>query len=145
MRINNDVRNYVRNAVGKKAATKRNEIVEEISKLRKSYDKKLKEKKNNIKTKLKQICDVARAEIIEYAKSVDCKMVGSDNTDFVSPNTYDIDIHIVTNGVEKVDEAEKKLRDLDTKINEVIEEILFKLSLGGDYDSVVKEINNIKF
>ena len=145
MRINNDVRNYVRNAVDKKAATKRNEIVEEISKLRKSYDNKLKEKKNNIKAKLRKICDVARAEIVEYAKSIDCKMVNSDNTDFVSPNTYDIDIHTVASGFEKVDEAEKKLRDFDTKINEVIEKILFKLSLGGDYDSVVNEINNIKF
>lgn len=145
MRINNEIRNYVRNAVEKKATTKRNEIVEEIIKLKKSYDKKLKEKKDNIKAKLKQICDVARAEIVEYAKSVDCKMVNSDNTDFVSPNTYDIDIHIVASGFEKVDEAEKRLRDIDTKIDEVVEEILFKLSLGGDYDSVVKEINNIKF
>lgn len=145
MRINNDVRNYVRNAVDKKAAPKRQEIVDEITKLRKSYDEKLKEKKEILKAKLKQICDAARTEIVKYAKSVDCKMVNSDNTDFVSPNTYDIDIHTTTSGFEKVDEAEKKLRDIDTKINEVIEEILFKLSLGGDYYSVVKEINNIKF
>lgn len=145
MRINNDVRNYVRNAVDKKAAPKRNEIADELIKLRKSYDEKLKEKKKILKAKLKQICDAARAEIVKYAKSIDCKMINSDNTDFVSPNTYDIDIHVTTSGFEKVDEAEKKMRDLDTKINEVVEEILFKLSLGGDYDSVVKEINNIKF
>ena len=98
-----------------------------------------------MKAKLNQICAVARTEIIKYAKTVDCNLKLNNKSDFVSADTYDIDRYLVVNGCEKVDAAEKKLQDFDTKINEVVDELLFKFSLGGDYDSIVKEINNIKF
>ena len=145
MRINNDIRGYVRKAVDKRAEPKRKEIVNELTKLRLSYDEKLKKKREIVKAKLNQICSVARTEIIEYAKTVDCKLKLYDKHDFVSPDNYDIDRCLVVNGCEKVDAVEKKLQAFDCRVNEIVDEILFKLSLGGDYDSIIKEINNIKF
>ena len=145
MRINNDIRGYVRKAVDKRAEPKREEIVNELTKLKSSYDEKLEKKREIVKAKLNQICAVARTEIIEYAKTVDCKLKLHNKNDFVSPDSYDIDMYLTFNGCEKVDAVEKKLQAFDCRVNEVVEEILFKLSLGGDYDSIIKEINNIKF
>ena len=145
MRINNDIRGYVRKAVDKRAEPKRQEIVNELTKLKSSYDEKLEKKREIVKAKLNQICAVARTEIIEYAKTVDCKLELHNKRDFVSPNNYDIDRYLVVNGFEKVDAVEKKLQAFDCRVNEIVDEILFKLSLGGDYDSIIKEINNIKF
>ena len=145
MRINNDIRGYVRKAVDKRAEPKRQEIVNELTKLKFSYDEKLKKKLEIVKAKLNQICAVARTEIIEYAKTVDCKLKPYDKNDFVSPDNYDIDRCLVVNGCEKVDAVKKKLQAFDCRVNEIVDEILFKLSLGGDYDSIIKEINNIKF
>lgn len=145
MRINNDIRLYVRKAVDKRAQPKRQEIVNELMKLKSSYNEKLEKKREIVKAKLNQICAVARTEIIEYAKTVDCKLELHDERDFVSPDGYDIDRYLVVNGCEKVDAVDKKLQAFDCMVNEVVEEILFKLSLGGDYDSIIKEINNIKF
>ena len=145
MRINNDVRNYVRKAVDKKAETKRNELVEDVTKVEDEYEKRLSEKREVVKAKLKQLCAVARTELIKYAKSVGCKLVKHCDSDFVSEDNYDVDKYLTAEGERLVDEATERLRQFDISVNEKVDEILFKLSLGGDYDSIVKEINNIKF
>lgn len=49
MRINNDIRDYVRKAVNKKAETKRNELVEEVTKVKDEYEKRLCEKREAVK------------------------------------------------------------------------------------------------
>ena len=128
MRINNDIRGYVRKAVDKGAEPKRQEIVNELTKLKSSYDEKLEKKREIVKAKLNQICAVARTEIIEYAKTVDCKLELHNKRDFASPNNYDIDRYLVVNGCEKVDAVEKKLQAFDCRVNEIVDEILFKLS-----------------
>ena len=145
MRINNEVRNYVRKAVDKKAEARRNELVEEMAKVKDEYDKRLHEKREVVKAKLKQLCAAARAELIKYAKSVGCKLVKYCDSDFVSEDNYDVDRSLTAEGERLVDEAKKRLERFDVSVNEKVDEILFKLSLGGDYESIVKEIDNIKF
>lgn len=145
MRINNDVRNYVSKAVRKKAEAKRNELVEAFKKAKKEYDKRLREKRDVVKERLKQLCAAARTELIEYAKSVGCKLVEHSDNDFVSADCYDVDRYLTAEGEHLVNEATERLNRFDISVNEKVDEILFKLSLGCDYDSIVKEINNIKF
>ena len=148
MRINNDVRNYVRKAVNKKAEAKRNELVDEFNRVNKEYNILLCNKREVVKDKLKQLCDEARTELVKYAKSIGCNMVKSSDRDlsyYVSPSNYDIDNYITVDGKNLVDEASNRIKKLDISINEKVDEILFKLSIGGDYDSIVDEINNIKF
>ena len=145
MRINNDVRNYVRKAVNKKAEAKRNELVDEFNRVNKEYNILLCNKREVVKDKLKQLCDEACTELVKYAKSIGCNMVKSSNRDFVSPSYYDVDNYLTVDGKNLVDEASNRLNKFDIYINEKVDEILFKLSIGGDYESIVKEINNIKF
>ena len=151
MRINNDVRNYVRKAVNKKAEAKRNELVDEFNRVNKEYNILLCNKREVVKDKLKQLCDEARTELVKYAKSIGCNMVKSSNRDlvspgyYVSPSNYDVDNYLTVDGKNLVDEASNRIKKLDISINEKVDEILFKLSIGGDYESIVKEINNIKF
>ena len=145
MRINNDVRKYVRKAVDKKAETKRNELVEEVTKAKDEYDKRICEKREVVKAKLKRLCAVARTEIIKYAKSVGCELVKHFDDDFVSADNYDVDRYLTTDGKRLVDDATERLKQFDISVNEKVDEILFKLSLGCDYESIVKEISNIKF
>ena len=145
MRINNDVRNYVRKAVNKKAEAKRNELVDEFNRVNKEYNILLCNKREVVKDKLKQLCDEACTELVKYAKSIGCNMVKSSNRDFVSPSYYDVDNYLTVDGKNLVDEASNRIKKLDISINEKVDEILFKLSIGGDYESIVKEINNIKF
>ena len=145
MRINNDVRNYVRNAVNKKAEAKRNELVDEFNRVNKEYNMVLCRNREAVKDKAKQLCDEANSELVKYAKSIGCNMVKSSHSDFVSASCYDIDNSITIYGKNLVDEASNRINKLDISINEKIDEILFKLSIGGDYDSIVDEINNIKF
>ena len=145
MRINNDVRNYVRKAVDKKAEAKRNELVEEVTKVREEYAKLLREKRDVVNAKLKQLCAEAQTEIIKYAKSLGCKLVNNREHHFVSANHYNVDNYLTADGERLVKEATERLIQFDTSVKEKVDEILFKLSLGGDYESIVKEINNIKF
>lgn len=145
MRINNDVRIYVRKAVNKKAEAKRNELVDEFNRVNKEYDMLLCHKREAVKDKAKQLCDEARTELIKYAKSIGCDMVRSRHSDFLSASCYDIDNSLTVDGENLVDEASNRIKKLDISINEKVDEILFKLSIGGDYESIVKEINNIKF
>lgn len=145
MRINNDVRNYVRKAVTKRAEAKRNELVEEVTKVKNEYDKQIREKRDVIEDKLRQLCDVARTEFIKYVKSVGCKLNNHKDDAFVHENSYDVDRYLTADCERLVDEAAERLNQFDIPVNEKIDDILFKLSLGGDYESIVKEINNIKF
>ena len=145
MRIDNDVRNYVRKAVDKRAEAKRNELVDEFNRVRKEYDMLICNKREDVKDKLKQFCDEARTKLIKYAKSIGCNMVESCRSSFVSASYYDIDNYLTVDGENLVDEASNRIKKLDISINEKVGEILFKLSIGGDYESIVKEINNIKF
>lgn len=145
MRINNDVRIYVRKAVNKKAEAKRNELVDEFNRVNKEYDMLLCHKREAVKDKAKQLCDEARTELIKYAKSIGCDMVRSRHSDFLSASCYDIDNSLTVDGKNLVDEVSNRIKKLDISINEKVDEILFKLSIGGDYESIVKEINNIKF
>lgn len=145
MRINNDVRNYVRKAVTKRAEAKRNELVEEVTKVKNEYDKQIREKRDVIKDKLRQLCDVARTEFIKYVKSVGYKLNNHKDDAFVHENSYDVDRYLTADCERLVDEAAERLNQFDISVNEKIDDILFKLSLGGDYESIVKEINNIKF
>ena len=145
MRINNDVRIYVRKAVNKKAEAKRNELVDEFNRVKKEYDMLLCHKREAVKDKAKQLCDEAHSELVKYAKSIGCNMVESRHSSFVSASCYGIDNSITIDGKNLVDEASNRIKKLDISISEKIDEILFKLSIGGDYESIVKEINNIKF
>lgn len=145
MRINNDVRNYVRKAVDRKAETKRKELVDDLTRVGDEYRSLLDKKREAVKAKMHQLCCSARDELVKYAKSIGCKLVKLCENDFVSCSEYEIDRQLTADGERLVSEANDRLSRFDASVNEKVDEILFRLSLGGDYESIVEEINNIKF
>ena len=145
MRINNTIRDYIATQVGEKASNRRDELVAEYDKLKNANGREEEKKREFLGRYLKQLCDHTRKDFVKYAESIGFTFGDIDGDDFVSHSTWDIRHKGKYGNWKEIDAARKAIEDFDKEVKKRVDELLFKLSIGKDYDELMKEINSLKF
>lgn len=145
MRINNTIREYIATQVGEKASKKRDELVAAYDKLNNANRSEEEKKRELLGRYLKQLCDQTRKDFVKYAESIGFTFVEVEDNCFVSPSTWDVERKGKYGNWKEVDAARKAIGDFDKEVKKRVDELLFKLSIGKDYDELMKEINSLKF
>ena len=145
MRINNTIRDYIATQVGEKASKKRDELVAAYDKLNKANGSEEEKKRELLGRYLKQLCDQTRKDFVKYAESVGFTFEDIGGDYFVSHSTWDIKNKGKYGNWKEIDAARKAIVDFDKEVKKRVDELLFKLSIGKDYDELMKEINSLKF
>lgn len=145
MRINNTIRDYIATQVREKASKKRDELVAAYDKLNNANGREEEKKRELLGRYLKQLCDQTRKDFVKYAESIGFTFGDIDNNDFVSHSAWDIRHKGKYGNWNEIDAARKVIEDFDKEVKKRVDELLFKLSIGKDYDELMKEINSLKF
>ena len=145
MRINNTIRDYIATQVGEKASKKRDELVAAYDKLNKANGSEEEKKRELLGRYLKQLCDQTRKDFVKYAESVGFTFEDIGGDYFVSHSDWDIKNKGKYGNWKEIDAARKAIVDFDKEVKKRVDELLFKLSIGKDYDELMKEINSLKF
>lgn len=145
MRINNTIREYIANQVGEKASKKRDELVSAYDKLNSANRREEEKKRELLGRYLKQLCDQTRKDFVEYAESIGFTFGDVDNNCFVRHSTFDVERKGKYGNWKEIDSANKAIENFDKEVKKRVDELLFKLSIGKDYDELMKEINSLKF
>lgn len=145
MRINNTIRDYIATQVGEKASKKRDELVAAYDKLNNANRSEEEKKRELLGRYLKQLCDQTRKDFVKYAESIGFTFGNIGGDDFVSNSVWDVGNKGKYGNWKEVDAARKAIGDFDKEVKKRVDELLFKLSIGKDYDELMKEINSLKF
>ena len=95
---------------------------------------------------INQLRDEAEKTFIKYANSIGFTFSHEDLDDsFLSVREYNCKHNGKYGNFKEIDAAKKDISDFDKKVKDIIDEVLFKLSIGNDYDELMKEINSLKF
>lgn len=136
MRINQEIKSFIHKKVEEKAAAR----FEEIKRRNESVKAEHANAERQLKNLGKKLVRCANAKLNETARKMGFK-IDKETTELINLNTYQIGYLSLV----KESKANEQEKELLRRVSEVAEELIVKLAIGADYDSIVKEINNIKF
>ena len=146
MRINNEIREYITKKVVEKSSAKRDELVAIYDKLNNANDMEEEKKRDFLLRYIKQLKDEAQKTFIKYANSIGFTFShGELDSGFLSVCEWNCKHNGRYGNFKEIDAAKKDINDFDKKVKDIVDEVLFKLSIGKDYDELMKEINSLKF
>ena len=145
MKINNTSRDYIYTQVREKASKKRDELVAAYDKLKNVNGREEEKKRELLCRYLKQLCDQTRKDFVRYAESIGFTFVDVDGNSFVNTSPWDVKRKGKYGNWKEIDAAHKAIENFDKEVKKRVDELLFKLSIGKDYDELMKEINSLKF
>jgi len=143
MRINNDIRNYITKTIQDKAIDKLHKIDSRIAELEKK-EKVVKEKTEEFVLKyMNQLANESDKAFKRFMTEKGYKF--SDNMKFIEANEHLVRHYCEFIKSEELEALLEKRSQFEKEINKTVETILFKLSLGCDYETAIKELDSIKF
>ena len=146
MRINNEIREYITKKVVEKSSTKRDELVAVYDRLNDANGREEEKKRDLLLRYLKQLREETEKTFLKYADSIGFTFShGELDSGFLSVCEWNCTHNGKYGNFKEIDAAKNDINDFDKKVKDIIDEVLFKLSIGKDYDELMKEINSLKF
>ena len=146
MRINNEIREYITKKVVEKSSAKRDELVAIYDRLNDANGREEEKKRDLLLRYLEQLRGETEKTFIKYANSIGFTFSHSElDNEFLSVCKWNCTKNGKYGNFKEIDAAKKDIDDFDKKVKDIIDEVLFKLSIGKDYDELMKEINSLKF
>lgn len=140
MRINNDIRNYVSTRVREKAEAKRKELFDAQQQARDKRDA----LEGKVKAFAEKLVADANEKVLSFAKGIGVKLNPGKKWNVVRMCDYDFQQAYQSEDAAMI-RAKKAIEDFDRHVSRTIEDVVFQLSLGCDYDSAMATIERVRF